>query len=144
MWGTTSNTSIIHERYMAVTGNLQQQYIHDTSLIHWQYISNTSFMYLAGTFHCLLGPVWPPTADQCVRPGAWSAGAPCGCLPRGGFCWTAPNRACWNIHALQAKKHVWCCHAMAVPTLQEPDSDPWAADSQNRRWPRMCETSWDA
>ena len=101
-------------------------------------------MYLAGTFHCLLGPVRPPTADQCVRPGAWSVGAPCGCLPRGGFCWIASSRACWNIHALQAKKHVWCSHAMTVPTLQEPDSDPWAADSQNWRWPRMCETSWDA
>ena len=112
---------------MRDTWLLQQQYIHDTSLIHWQYISNTSFMYLAGTFHCLLGPVWPPTADQCVRPGAWSVGAPCGCLPSSGFCWTAPNRACWNIHALQAKKHVWCCHAMAVPTLKEPD--PWAAES---------------
>ena len=48
-------------------------------------------MYLAGTFHYLLGPVWPPTADQCVRPGAWSVGAPCGCLPRGRFAGQHPT-----------------------------------------------------
>jgi hypothetical protein len=52
---------------------------------------NTAFMYLAGTFHCLLGPVWPPTADQCVRPGAWSVGVPCGCLPRGRFAGQHPT-----------------------------------------------------
>ncbi len=76
-------------------------------------------MYLAGSFHCFWGPVWPPTSAQCVRPEAWSVVAPCGCLTSSGFCWTAPYRACWNIHALSAKKHVWCCHAMAVPTLQD-------------------------
>jgi hypothetical protein len=59
---------------------------------------------LTGTFHCRLCPVWPPTAAQYVRSGAWTLGDPFGCLPRSGFCCKAPNRACWNVHALPAKK----------------------------------------
>ena len=108
---------------------IPSKYIVNTSGLHMKYIVNTAFMYLAGSFHCFWGPVWASTSAQCVRPEAWSVGAPCGCLTSSGFCWTAPYRACWNIHALSAKKHVCCCHAMAVPTLQEPD--PWAADAQN-------------
>ena len=126
----------IHPQYSTNTSNfsvnskpIPPKYILNTSGLHLKYIVNTAFMYLAGSFHCFWGPVWASTSAQCVRPEAWSVGAPCGCLTSSGFCWTAPYRACWNIHALSAKKHVWCCHAMAVPTLQEPD--PWAADAQN-------------
>ena len=132
---------------MRDTRLLQPQYIHDTSLIHWQcigicskyipdtfeiqskYIIKVLLWDLTGTFHCRLCPVWPPTAAQYVRSGAWTVGAPSGCMPRSGFCCKAPNWACWNVHALPAKKHVWCCHAMAAPTPQEPY--PWPADAKN-------------
>ena len=114
----------IHPQYSTNTSNLfvnskpiPPKYIVNTSGIRLKYIVNTAFMYLAGSFHRFWGPVWAPTSAQCVRPEAWSVGAPCGCLTSSGFCWTAPYRACWNIHALSAKKHVCCCHAMAVPTL---------------------------
>ena len=129
------NTSLILNNYITFFC----QFTTNTFKIHCQYIwiayeihSKNSIYVLRWYYSLSFGPCLSPHSSpvcQCVRPGAWSVEAPCGCLTSSGFCWTAPNRACWNIHALEAKKHVWCCHAMAVSTLQEPD--PWAADAQN-------------
>ncbi len=106
-----------------------QIYIPDTLALHRntfkiqrKYITLVLLWDLTGTFHCCWCPVWPLTAAQYVRSGAWTVGAASACLPRSGFCCKAPNRACWNVHALPAKKHVWCCLAMAAPTPRSHSS----------------------
>jgi hypothetical protein len=76
---TSCQTMSVHTQSIPVstyTIHTQLEYIVklETSQIHWKYyIENTSIylLKLAGTFHCPLGPVWPPTAAQCLRPGAF-------------------------------------------------------------------------
>ena len=96
-----------------------------------KYIVNTAFIYLAGTFHCLLGPVWPPTADQCVRPGAWSVGVPCGYLIGSGFCWTtglAGTSMPWGPKSMSGAAMPWPSppsrsqtHGLLMPKTGYPD-----------------------
>ena len=121
-----SSTSVIHpiciKSQFEIHPSIRVWFIVNTPQIHSKYRVNTSPRFFSGTWLGLFTVVcalFGPTAAQYVRSGAWTVGAPSGCLPRSGFCCKAPNWACWNVHALPAKKHVWCCHAMAAPTYRK-------------------------